>query len=280
MDKVKVARQMKRFEEYLMIDKGLSKVTATGYCRTTSIALRRMKKFVPQYKDIKQHIGWMMESEYSYSHLVNTSLALEHYAKSKNLDVKLARPRKPKRLVKDVLTESEVSRILAGARTVRTRAIICLLAYSGLRNTELCRLRLEDVDLGANQIMVRDGKNRTDGVVNISAACTKILIEYLKYFPREKESSLFTTLKVGSPLSGGDLRKIIRTASVRAKIGRRVHPHLFRHSLATNLLNRGGSLMMIQQQLRHRQIESTMIYVESRPQRNRSEYDFHQPAYL
>ena len=59
MDNTKLIRQMKRFEAYLMVDRGLAKVTAGGYCRAVSIALRRMKKFVPKYQGIKTYIGWM-----------------------------------------------------------------------------------------------------------------------------------------------------------------------------------------------------------------------------
>jgi site-specific recombinase XerD len=280
MDKVKLDRQMRRFEEYLMVDRGLSKVTASGYCRTVSISLRRMKKYVPKYTNIKEYIGWMYEKKYSYSHVVNSSLGLQHYTAYKGAEVKLARPRKPKRIIKDVLTESEVSRIIMATKNIRAKAIICLLSFSGVRNTELCNLKVQDVDLGANQLTVRDGKNRQDGVINISAECTKVLIEYLRMFPREGEEFLFTTVVRNHQLSGGDVRKTLRVAAYRAKIGRRVYPHLLRHSLATNLLNRGASLMMIQQQLRHRFIESTMVYVISRPVRNRSEYDFHKPAYL
>jgi len=280
MDKMKLDRQMKRFEDYLMVDRGLSKVTASGYCRTVSISLRRMKKYVPKYLNIKEYIGWMYDKKYSYSHVVNTSLALEHFTSYKGDAVKLVRPRKPKRIIKDVLTESEVSRIIMAARNIRAKAMICLLSFSGVRNNELCNIRVQDVDLGGNQVTVRDGKNRQDGVVNISAECTKILIEYLREFPRGNEDFLFTTLVQNRQLATGDVRKTLRVAAHRAQIGRRVHPHLLRHSLATNLLNRGASLMMIQQQLRHRFIESTMIYVISRPIRNRSEYDFHRPGYL
>ncbi|MBY0315671.1 MAG: tyrosine-type recombinase/integrase [Bdellovibrionales bacterium] len=280
MHKVKLERQLKKFESYLMVDRGLSSVTASGYCRTVSISLRRMKKFVPQYPNIKEHVGWMYEKKYSYSHIVNTSLGLEHYTRFKGSVVKLARPKKPKRLIKDVLSEAEISRIIQSTVTIRQKAILCLLAYSGLRNQELCNLLVSDVDLGGNQVTVRDGKNRQDGVINIAPECTRVLIEYLREFPRENDGFLFTTLVRGNQLKTGDVRKTLRVVTGYANIGRRVYPHLFRHSLATNLLNRGGSLMMIQQQLRHRFIESTMIYVESRPVRNRSEYDFHKPAYM
>ena len=280
MDKTKLDKQMKKFEGYLMVDRGLSKVTAGGYCRAVSISLRRMKKFVPQYVNIKEHVGWMYDKNYSYSHLVNTSLGLEHYTRYKGAAIKLTRPKKPRRLIKDVMTEAEVSRLLLASKNIRVKAMICLLVYSGVRNQEFCNLKLEDVDLGGNQVTVRDGKNRQDGVINISAECTRILIEYLRHYPREKENFLFTTLVKKNQMKTGDVRKIIRTTAARAKIGRRIYPHLARHSLATNLLNRGASLMMIQQQLRHRQIESTMVYVISRPIRNRSEYDFHKPAYM
>ena len=279
MDNAKLARQLKRFEEHLMVDRGLSKVTAGGYCRSVSIALRRMKKFVPQYQNIKTYIGWMYEKNYSYNHVVNTSLGLEHYTRFKGDVIKIGRPKKPKRVIQDVLSESEISRLIASARTIRAKAIVSLLAYSGARNNELCNIKVEDVDLGGNQVTIRDGKNRQDGVVNIAPECTKILIEYLKEYPREKDKFLFTTLVRKRRLSTGDVRKTLRTTALRANIGRRVYPHALRHSLATNLLNRGASLMMIQQQLRHRQIESTMVYVFSRPVRNRSEYDFHKPAY-
>lgn len=280
MDKTKIRKQMMKFEQYLLVDRGLSKVTALGYCRTVSVALRRMKKFVPQYVNIKTYMAWMYSKDYSYSHVVNTALALEHYTKFKGNVVRLGRPKKPKRIIKDVMTESEISRIIMVAKSIREKAIACFLSFSGVRNFELCNTKVKNVNLGANQIVVYRGKNQQDGVINISAECTKVIIEYLREFPRGPEDYLFTTLVHNNQMQPGDVRKIIRKLALRARIGRRVHPHLFRHSLATNLLNRGASLITIQDQLRHRQIESTMIYVQSRPQRNKSEYDFHAPAYL
>ncbi len=280
MDRAKLDRQIKKFEEYLVVDRGLSEITSKGYCRSTSIALRRMKKMTPKYVDIKKLIKWMHEKKYSYSHIVNTCLSLEHYTRYKGDEIKLTRPRKPKRILSDVLSEAEISKMISGSKNIRVKAMICLLAYSGLRNKELCNLRLEDIDLGANQILVIDGKNRQDGVVNISSECTNVLIEYLKCFPREQNDYLFTTIPRGRKMKTADIRKHIKLTAKKANIDRRIFPHLFRHSLATNLLNRGASLMMIQQQLRHRYIESTMIYVYSRPLRNRNEYDFHKPAYM
>jgi site-specific recombinase XerD len=280
MDKTKMTNQVKKFEEFLIVDQGLGKTTVGGYCRAMSIALRRMRKFCPQYTDVKKHMLWMHEKNYSYSHIVNTSLAIEHYAKFKGIEIKLGRPRKPKQVVQDILSESEVSRLIQATKGVREKAIICLLAYSGIRNNELCALRLKDLNLGDNYITILGGKNRKDRRVNISAECTTALIDYLAVHKREPESFLFTTLLNKNQLATCDVRKLIRTVGKRAQIGRRVFPHLFRHSLATNLLNRGASLIMIKNQLGHAFIESTMIYATSMPFRTRSEYDYFKPAYM
>jgi site-specific recombinase XerD len=280
MDKAKLTNQVKKFEEFLIVDKGLSKTTVGGYCRAMSIALRRMRKFCPQYDDIKKYMLWMHEKNYSYSHIVNTSLAIEHYAKFKGLEITLGRPRKPKRVVQDILSESEVSRLIQATKGVREKAIICLLAYSGIRNSELCGLRVQDVNLGDNHITIKEGKNNKDRRINIAAECTKILIEYLSAYKRDQDSYLFTTARNNHQLETCDTRKMIRIIAKRANMGRRVFPHLFRHSLATNLLNRGASLIMIKNQLGHAFIESTMIYATSMPFRTRSEYDYFKPAYM
>lgn len=280
MDKTKLQRQLKKFEEYMMVDKGLCDITVGGYCRTLSIALRRMRKFVPQYDNIKEYMLWMYKEKYSYSYIVNTSLALEHYSKFKGVEVKLGRPKKPRYLVKDVLSEAEVSRMIQASCDIRVKALFCTLVFSGLRNQEVCSLRVNDVDVGANQLRVTGGKNFKDRYVNIAGECSKILAEYLRAFPRDDDAYLFTTVVKNQRLAGGDLRKHVKVLARRAQIGRRVYPHLLRHSLATNLLNRGASLMMIKEQLGHVFYESTLIYAVSMPFRTKSEYDYCKPAYL
>jgi integrase/recombinase XerD len=280
MDRTKLENQIKKYREYLIVDVGLAPVTVGGYCRSLSIALRRMRKFCPQAEDIRQFVLWMHEKKFSYSHIVNTTRAVEHYAQSKGMNVRLGRPRRPKTLIQNTLSEAEMSRLIQATRTKREKAIICLLAYSGVRNSELCNIRRKDIDLGANQLKVIGGKNRKDRLVNISPECTRMLIEYLGAYRRQEDDFLFVTVEKEHQLSTSDLRKIVRVLARRANLGKRVFPHLFRHSLATNLLNRGASLIMIKEQLGHAFIDTTMIYVTSMPLRARSEYDYFKPAYM
>ena len=280
MDNTKLKNVIKKYEQHLVVDHGIGRNTVDGYARSLSIALRRMRKFAPKPAEIKQHILWMHTRNYSYSHIVNTSIAIEHYAKQRGISVKIGRPRKPRRVIKDILTESEVSRIIQSARNLREKAIVCLLAYSGMRNREVCNLMVRELDLGSNRVIVLAGKNKKDRIINISSDCTKVLIEYLKSYTRSENDFLFTTLSRRNQLTPGDLRKILRTVAARQLGTRRVYPHLLRHSLATNLLNRGASLITIKDQLGHVFYESSLVYVNSTAFRNRSEYEYYKPAYM
>ncbi len=239
-----------------------------------------MRKYVPDYESIKEYILWMYKEKYSYNHVVNTIVALEKYTSFKGNPVTIGRPKKPQRLIPDNITEAEMSRIFHAASNIREKAVACVFAYSGLRNLEVCNVLVSDIDIGRNQIRVASGKGFKDRYVNISGECSKVIAEYLNEFPRAETEFLFTTLKRNARLATGDLRKHIRKLARRCGITRRIYPHLFRHSLATNLLNRGANIIMIKEQLGHRHLESTLIYANSAPHRQRSEYDFCKPAYL
>ena len=57
-------------------------------------------------------------------------------------------------------------------------------------------------------------------------------------------------------------------------------PHLFRHSLATNLVKKGANILTVQQQLRHENLETTQIYIRSFPERTQDEYRYFKPNYI
>ncbi len=121
--------------------------------------------------------------------------------------------------MKDTLSEAEVSRVIqSSADDIRKKAIFCTLCFSGLRNYEIRNLKVNDIDVGQNQIRVTGGKNFKDRYVNISGECSKVLAEYLKSFPRADDAFLFTTLKKNTQLSGGDLRKHVRILANKAQI--------------------------------------------------------------
>src|SRR3990167_5673172 len=124
------------FEQFLTVSRGLQPITITGYMG----GVRRMKKVLgenPTHEQLNQYIHVLYASSYSYAYKTNTALAIERWSEYKNYPIKFGRQRKPRQIVKDTLTEGEITKLIFNTRSVQDRAIIALLAYSGLRNLEL-----------------------------------------------------------------------------------------------------------------------------------------------
>ena len=108
----------------------------------------------------------------------------------------------------------------------------------------------------------------------------QIVSKYLSEYPREDNERLITTLIRGNQYAGWDLRKRVKVVARRAGIEKRVFPHLFRHSLATNLIKNGANVTSVQNQLRHEDLRTTMVYVRTFPQRVQDEVQYFVPRYL
>jgi len=280
MTRQQLRRTLDGFYRFLIVDRGMGLITAQGYCRTIRPLLMRYNSLKPTHEQYRQYIFTMRHGGYSYNHILNTILALEHYTSHKRYPLKIGRPKKPKRLIPHTLSEAEVARLIQAAPDLRQQAIVAVLAFSGIRNRELCRLKVSHLDPAMNRLIIIDGKGQKDRFANISSECTKLLLDYLTKYVRSSDAFLFTTVRHERKLDTADVRKIVRLMAVKAKLMRRIYPHLLRHSLATNLLNRGASLLTIREQLGHAFIESTMIYAHPMPARARAEYDYFKPAYL
>jgi integrase/recombinase XerD len=268
-----------RFARHLHARRGLSEVTVHNYVS----AIRRLEPVIglkPTPKAIEEHIERMHKSGASYSHIVNTSIALEAYSAFVGRPIKLGRPKKPHHLVRGTLSEAEITLLIAAVRTLRDRAMLATLAYAGLRNRELCRLRIRDVDLAGQTLHVQATKTQKDRYTHIAAPCVSVLAEYMRERGGQVGDLLFVCLRSGKPYTQQNLRKTIRTAARRAGLKKRVYPHLLRHSLATNLLHRGAHLLAIKEQLGHAFVETTMIYVHSSPEHTRMQYRMYAPSYL
>jgi integrase/recombinase XerD len=204
-------------------------------------------------------------------------VAVEKYAKYLGLDVKFARQKKPKTVLKDILTEAEMILVLYACKNLKEKAIIALLAYSGIRCQELCNLRVEDINFGSNQIRVIQGKGNKSRLACVASDCMKIIMDYLSKNVRPVQEFLFTTNRAKTQMTTWGIRKTVRTIGRRVLPARRIYPHLFRHSLATAMLNRGASLMTIKEQLGHVFIQTTMIYARSSFARVEAEYQLYAP---
>jgi len=268
-----------RFSDYLYARKGLGNVTVSNHLS----AIRRLLPTIgldPTPQEIEQLIAGMRKNGASYSHIINTSVALERYTEFLGKKIVLGRPKKPRRMIRSTLSEAEVTLLIAASRSLRERAILSLLAYSGMRNRELCNLTIGDIELANQVVHIRASKTQKDRRVNLSSACMAVLYDYLRARGGQPDERVFVTIRKGEAYDPQVLRKLVRAAAKRAKISKRVYPHLLRHSLATNMLNRGASILMIKEQLGHSFIETTMIYLHAAKERIQMEYRMFAPSYL
>lgn len=178
--------------------------------------------------------------------------------------------KQPERTI-DVLEADELERLLkapAGAdrRAVRDRAILETLFSTGLRVSELTALNVDSMNIDKGEFSVR-GKGGKVRVVFLSERAQEVLDDWLKERRDIIEPALFVRLPRGksvasfSRLTPRSIQRMVDQYARKAGIvGKSVHPHMLRHSYATDLLRNGADLRSVQALLGHASITTTQIY--------------------
>ena len=163
----------------------------------------------------------------------------------------------------DILSLGEVERVLEAAMSAsQVSAVVAIAAYgAGLRISEACRLRPEDVDSARELIHVRLGKGGKDRYVMLSKRLLEILRGYWVQ-QRPEGGWLFPGNKPGYPITRNAVEKALHRAAAKAKLRKKVTPHLLRHSFATHLLEDGTDIRVIQVLLGHGSIRTTARYTQ------------------
>jgi len=166
------------------------------------------------------------------------------------------------------LTQEEVNRLLEAPdlstlQGLRDCALLELLYASGLRVSELVSLNLEQVNLSTNEIRVW-GKGSKERIVLMGQPAARALGTYLtrgrpELLGKKGTSALFLN-RYGGRLIGRRVQRILEKYTNIAGIGRRVYPHMLRHTFATHLLDGGADLRVVQELLGHASLSSTQIY--------------------
>ncbi|HWP65274.1 MAG TPA: tyrosine recombinase [Candidatus Limnocylindria bacterium] len=165
-------------------------------------------------------------------------------------------------------------------RVVRDRALLELLYGCGLRVSELTALRLEQLDLQVGYLRVV-GKGGKERVVPIGTAAREALMAYLAdERPRllgARSSPVVFIRRGGHPLSRQTVWKLVKRRAAAAGVRTRVSPHTLRHSFATDLLEGGADLRVVQTLLGHADVGTTQIYTHVAPERLRAVHRRHHP---
>ncbi|HUO18772.1 MAG TPA: tyrosine recombinase XerC [Steroidobacteraceae bacterium] len=173
-------------------------------------------------------------------------------------------PKAPRRLPQ-TLDADQMARLLelpaGGGLTARDRALMELLYSSGLRLAELVGLDLGDLDLKDRTVRVL-GKGRKSRIVPVGRLALAALRAWLQEraaLAAPGELALFVA-RTGRRLGPRAIQARVDYWARRQGLGMHVHPHLFRHSFASHLLESGGELRGVQELLGHADISTTQIY--------------------
>jgi site-specific recombinase XerD len=167
--------------------------------------------------------------------------------------------------IPDVLSGSEVERLLGCVTSIRMRLICTTMYATGLRIAEACRLRVGDIDARRRLIHVRRGKGGRDRQAPMGEKLLGLLREYWR-ITRPAGEYLFPGRVAGSPISEKAVWLALRAAARAARIRKRVSPHTLRHSYATHQLERGVNLRTLQVVLGHARVETTLRYLRVLPE--------------
>ena len=180
-------------------------------------------------------------------------------------------PKLEHRLPKAVLTASEADQVLNQPDTadplgVRDRAILEVFYSTGMRRSELLGLGRYDLDVDRGTVMVRQGKGRKDRMIPIGERALAWIDRYVTEVRPElavepDDGTLFLTNE-GTPFTPSRMTQLVRGYVVAADLGKSGACHLFRHTMATLMLEGGADVRFIQQMLGHAKLETTQIYTQ------------------
>ncbi|MBF0548610.1 MAG: site-specific tyrosine recombinase XerC [Candidatus Riflebacteria bacterium] len=238
----------------------------------TNSILERYQRFI-YYNNSSR--GKLLSVQSQYTRLQSIKSFFRWLTRNKYLSsnpaADLVLPKLEKRLPRDILTISEVEKIMmipdiTKPLGLRDRAILETLYSTGMRRSELINLRLYDLNHGTGTVSIRLGKGKKDRVIPIGeralAWTRKYIEESRPNLVIEPDERFIFLASNGTSLCDRTLGVIVRNILIESGVGKHGSCHLFRHTMATLMLEGGADIRFIQQMLGHAQLTTTEIYTQ------------------
>jgi integrase/recombinase XerD len=178
-------------------------------------------------------------------------------------------PRLENRLPKYILNVEEAEMVLAGPDVatiegLRDRAILETFYSTGMRRMEVANLKLYDIDRERGTVMIRQGKGKKDRHIPIGERALAWVAKYIAEARTEllggsDDGTVFLD-RMGAAFDRVRLTTLVRGYIRKAKTGKQGGCHLFRHTVATLMLENGADIRVIQEMLGHAKISTTEMY--------------------
>jgi len=282
------------FLDFCRIEKGLAPNSLAAY----EADLRKFVEFAGEGGRLPEGDGLRRYVDSLYARGLSSRSIARHMTTLRNLYAYLLRegrldhdpavvltlPRQWTNLPK-YLSLEDIDRIIRAAdgtkpAEVRDRAMLEFLYATGLRVSELCQVRLTELNAELGVVRVT-GKGNKQRVVPVGSVALRAVSEYLAVargalLKGRASPFLFVTAR-GSKFTRQGFWKLLTAHAKKAGVFRAATPHVLRHSFATHLLEGGADLRSVQSMLGHADIATTQIYTHVAPARLRKTVDEHHP---
>jgi site-specific recombinase XerD len=254
---------IRKFEEQITI-KSYSPSTVFSYSRCIAqISLYCKKSPLDLDPDeINSYLYAMKnDKDLSETFFKHTVYGLRFFYRIYDLDERAIRlpSMKNNRKLPSVFSQEELRRLFKAPQRLKQRVLLSLIYSAGLRVSEVCKLKITDIDFDRKQIHVRESKNNNSRYVVLSAYIAAGLRQYIK--GSKPKEFLFNGREKGSPLGHSAVQQSFRLAMKKTGILKEACVHTLRHSFATHLLEQGVDIVSIKEQLGHAHIQTTMMYL-------------------
>jgi site-specific recombinase XerD len=260
---------VQKYFEKMMIDidlRGMSEATAEAYLRRVAIFIKHINKPIEDItpEDIRNYVIYLKQDKKLSLGTINAYISAFKFFFSitleKNWDeVKVPRM-KGYNSFPAVLSKDEVLEIIDSVTNLKHKAILMTIYGSGLRVSEVARLKVSDIDSRNMQIHIHKSKNKSDRYAILSKKNLDILRKYWLECGKPKDW-MFPGINEGEHISVKTIKNLVIRLKNKLNITKNISAHTFRHCFATHLLEADVQLTHIQHLMGHRSIKSTIRYL-------------------
>jgi len=263
-------REVPKFKEHIL--KFEEQITIKSYAASTVFSYSRSIAQISLYfkkspldleaEEINSYLfALKQEKGLSDTYFKHTVYGLRFFYRVYNLEDRAIRlPNlKSSHKLPVVFSYQELRKLFKAPGRLKQRVLLCLIYSAGLRVSEVCKLKLTDIDYDRKQLHIRQSKNNKSRYVVLSNLIAQGLKQYIQ--GAKPSVFLFNGRYKGDPLGHSAVQQSFRLAMNKACIQKEACVHTLRHSFATHLLEQGVDIVTIKDQLGHVHIQTTMMYL-------------------
>jgi integrase/recombinase XerD len=289
-----LSSEISSFLDFCRVEKGLSVNTLEAYSRDLKgfAEWQKIENGIPGVEDLRRYLDSLYETGLSSRSVARHLATLRNFYRflasegkiSADPTERLVAPKQWQNIPK-FLNREQIDHLLAAPDAakpsgIRDRAMLELLYATGLRVSELCGVRMADLQFDAG-VLRTIGKGNKQRITPVGKSALAAAREYLrearaKLLGRRSSPYLFVTAR-GGRLTRQAFWKLLAANGKKAGIFHNLTPHVIRHSFATHLLEGGADLRSVQTMLGHADISTTQIYTHVMRSRLRQTIERHHP---